>query len=148
MGNEEGKKPISIRGIDRRLYEEMSVLAKQAGRTIGELLNEAMELFISFREGVREVSNKFIEGLEKSKSTVISNINTLTINANDLKEAEGMIIFKDIDRLEFDNDVSQELFNDKVRRIIKVNKLIIPKNLSKIKVLTKCLFVSSIEIKE
>ena len=141
---EEEKRPISIRGINRKLYEEMSILAKELGKTVGELLNEAMETFLALREGIREVKGAIREGLETSRSIVISNIDDLTLSASDLKDVKGTLIIRNIKRLKFEPDISQDLFDEKIRRIIRVDKLIIPKSLSKVKVLAKCLFVSSV----
>ena len=146
--SEEEKRPISIRGVDRRLYEEMVVLARELGKTIGGLLNDAMALFLTFKEGAKEITGAVTEGLEKVKLVVIGNVEELVLNANDLREVKGVLLIRNIKKLEFGDDVTQELFDEKVKRIIKVDELIIPKSLSKISVLDKSLFVKLVKVKE
>ncbi len=146
--SEEEKRPISIRGVDRRLYEEMVVLARDLGKTIGELLNDAMALFLTFKEGAKEIKGAVAEGLEKVKPVVISNVEELVLNADDLREVKGVLLIRNVKKLEFGDDVTQALFDEKVKRIIKVDELIIPKSLSKIRVLAKSLFVKLVKIKE
>lgn len=143
-GGEE-KKIISIRGIDKKLYEELSRMAKELGKTVGELINEAMAFIISLREGVEAAGIKFKEGLESSLCIHISNLGELTVTRKDLEDAYKPVIFRDIKTLKFSENIDEELFEDKVKRIIKVNTLIIPNNLSKIKVLSKCLYVNSVK---
>ena len=147
MSSEE-KKPITIRGIDRRLYEEMVARARKLGKTVGELINEAMELFLAFREGVKEVHEAVLEGLEEARLAVISDVEELSLSAKDLGEVKGKLLIRNIGKLIFEDDVTQELFDEKVRRIIRVNEVIIPKSLSKIKVLSKCLYVKTLKSKE
>jgi len=95
MSSEE-KKPITIRGIDRRLYEEMVARARKLGKTVGELINEAMELFLAFREGVKEVHEAVLEGLEEARLAVISDVEELSLSAKDLGEVKGKLLIRNI----------------------------------------------------
>ncbi len=41
------RRPIPIRGLDRRLYERIRDLAAETGRTVGQVMNEAMRFYLS-----------------------------------------------------------------------------------------------------
>jgi len=40
------RRPIPIRGLDRRLYERIRDLAAETGRTVGQVMNEAMRFYL------------------------------------------------------------------------------------------------------
>ncbi len=41
------RRPIPIRGLDRRLYERIRDLAAEEGRTVGQVMNEAMRFYLN-----------------------------------------------------------------------------------------------------
>jgi hypothetical protein len=133
----EEKTTVTIRGLDKKLYREIMSLAKQAGKTVGEAINEAMELLISLGEGVVATGEKFREGIESTFLTQINGIEELTLSEEDLSEVKGQLLIRNINKLVFKDDVEQGTFDRKIRRLININELHIPKTLSKIKVLSR-----------
>lgn len=140
----EERKVISIRGVDRRLYEALSRAAREMGKTVGETLNEAITLFLTLREGVLETARAAREGLREHMPVIISNVEQLTLNANDLKAARGKLLIKDVGRLEIADDVTPELIEEKIGRIIRVNELVLPQNMPKTAVLAKAMYVKEV----
>ncbi|HLH85860.1 MAG TPA: hypothetical protein VKU79_03220 [Thermoplasmataceae archaeon] len=140
--NEKGK-TISIRGIKEDAYRRMTRLAKETGKTIGEITNDAYHAFIASVEGAKRLSREFIEGLNSTETKSISNLKKVTISGSDLKEIDGPIRFSNIDDLRFES-VDPSDFEKKVASIVNVKTLTIPKSISKSKVLLKCSFVDEI----
>jgi len=134
----ESKKPISVRGVDRNLYDEALKLARETGRTIGEVINEALKLLLAFYEGVSE---KVTFESEPPGVEEISGVEELTISEEDLKSAGSPMIFKNIKKLRFSENVTQDTFNNKVHLIITCDEVIIPRTLSKLEVAKKCRLV-------
>jgi hypothetical protein len=46
-GGEEEKKTVTIRGIDKKLYEMATETARKTGKTVGEVVNESLRLFLA-----------------------------------------------------------------------------------------------------
>lgn len=135
--DDETKAIVTIRGLDKNLYLELMSLAKQAGKTIGEVINEAMELLISLGEGVIATGEKFKESLESTLLVQISDIEDLTLTRRDLLDSRGQLLVRKIKKLVISKDIDEDIFDKKIRKIISVQELHIPKTLSKIKVLSK-----------
>jgi|Deesub1362B_J571_1020462.scaffolds.fasta_scaffold00005_27 predicted DNA-binding protein len=146
MSSKEKKEVVSIRGVDKELYQQLSAFAKEVGKTVGEVINEAMAIFISLKEGLSEAGGKFVEELEKTISTYIGNIDEISVSKEDLQDIKGSIIFRNIGKLIFTDDIDNELFQKKVKRIINVNELVIPKSLSKMKVLSKSMHIKKVVV--
>ncbi len=63
----ESRSTITVRGVDRELYEELVRLARETGKNIGELLNLAMKLLLAnIRSGIETVTR----GIEEAKLAV------------------------------------------------------------------------------
>ncbi len=150
MGEEkEGKKTISIRGLDERLYEQIVLLARESGKTIGEILNEAMKILLATVNKASTIGKGFVEGLKESTNTLeVTGIEELVIERNDIESIDKPIVFKNIKRLEIADDVPYELFDKKVKSIILCNELIIPRNYPKLKVAQKCRLVKVIKTRK
>ena len=142
-GDEE-KKDISVKGVSRDIYNRVLRLAKETGRTLGEVTNDAYRAFLSTAASAKQISRNFVEGATQSLPKYVENIKNLTIDGDDLKEIGHRVAFRNIDNLEFKN-VNSEVFDDYVESITNVKNLKIPKSLSKARVLLKCNFVDSIE---
>ena len=144
-GGEE-KRVTSIRGIDRDLYERACVLARETGRTVGEIVNEALKMLLAAAEvsskGVLGVAREFIEGVRESgaPATVVGGVDELTVTAQDLEEVDA-VVFRGIKRLAFSPDVPYELFDKKVKGIVLCDEVTIPEGYPKLKVLNKCRMV-------
>lgn len=142
----EDKTSVTIRGIDKDLYNRLSVLARETGKTIGELINESMRLMLSFtdnlgrkltsfseafREGLREARDKYLE---------IGLLDELVVTRRDLEEVDKPVVFKNIKRLIISDDVPYELFEEKISEIIMCKEVIVPENYPKLKVARKIRF--------
>jgi hypothetical protein len=57
-------------------------------------------------------------------------------------------VFRNIGKLVFMDDINDEIFQEKVRKIINVNELVIPRELSKLKVLSRSMHIKRISIVE
>jgi len=161
MSRETGKKKtITIRGIDEDLYERLTVLARETGKTIGELINEGMRILLSITsplvkttqkaiEGVTSVGKAVAEGVETGLGRIreISNIDELTVNKEDLEAIDQLVVFKNIKKLKFEDNVTYELIEAKVKGIILCDEIIIPKTIPKLKLLSKCKLIRRIIVK-
>ena len=161
MSRETGKKKtITIRGIDEDLYERLTVLARETGKTIGELINEGMRVLLSITsplvkttqkaiEGVTSVGKAVAEGVETGLGRIreISNIDELTVNKEDLEAIDQLVVFKNIKKLKFEDNVTYELIEAKVKGIILCDEIIIPKTIPKLKLLSKCKLIKRIIVK-
>ncbi len=149
MSEEKKKKTITIRNIDEELYAKASALARSIGETVGEVINEALRVFLSLAEGSYELVQKMREGVETTlKTVVVGDLDELTVSKSDLESVEGRVRFRNIKKLIFDNTVDLETFNKKVHSIVFVNEVVIPKNIAKLKALTKMKFVKKVTYSE
>jgi len=113
---------VTIRGIDSETYSQFAAEAKKRGVSIGELTTEAMQSLLA-SAGVPVYT--------------IGNLDMLTVSRNDLESVEGLVVLKDIDMLEFTDDVDWPIFNQRIKLITDIELLRIPRTLSKFQVLTK-----------
>ena len=113
---------VTIRGIDGEVYSQFAAEAKKRGVPIGELTTEAMRSF-----------------MEAAGTPVftIGDLDMLTVTKNDLESIEGMVVLKNIDLLEFADDVDWPTFSARVKTICNVDLLRIPRGLSKFQILTR-----------
>jgi hypothetical protein len=120
---------VCIRGIDDETYARFAAEAKKRGMAIGELATEVM----------REVVSK-----EASPSYRIKDLDMLNVSKTDLESVDGRIVFSDIAVLNFEDDVTWPVFNERVEMIKDVDMITLPKTLSKFQVLTKSKDVATI----
>lgn len=151
---EENKKTVTIRGVDSSLYEKAVVLARQTGKNVGEIINQALSAFLGaadkaaetldkFIAGARDVGKSFIEGYEDSKKNliIISNLDELVITKDEILQEGKSISFRNIRKLQLNIDQESLKYIDS---IIGVDELVIPKGINKIALLSKCKFVKKI----
>lgn len=121
---------VTIRGIDDSVYLQFSAEATLRGMSIGDLTTQAMTSF-----------------LDQSKGPIyrIWNLDELVITANDLDSIDGVVNISNIDKLEFEKDVTWDKIKDRIQIIENVDKLIVPKTISKFQILTKVKNVGSIK---
>ncbi|RLG88736.1 MAG: hypothetical protein DRO15_02185 [Thermoprotei archaeon] len=154
---ERRRKAITIRGIDKDLYDRILVLARETGKTVGELLNEAMKLLLIIgpvalratsrvAQGIISASRAITEGVVEGFQDVIevSGVDELVVTRSDLEQVEKPLVFKLIKRLEFADDIPYELFVSKVKAIILCNEVLIPSTYPKLKVVNICRMVRRI----
>lgn len=113
---------VTIRGIDDDVYSRFAAEAKKRGIPIGELATKAM--------------NDLIKAAQ-APSYRLENLEHLSVSRSDLESMDRPIIFSDIEVLEFEDDVDWNVFKDHVERIQDVERILVPKGLSKFQVLTK-----------
>lgn len=113
---------VTIRGIDDEVYSRFAAEAKRRGVPIGELTTEAMRDLV----GAADAPTYHLENQEK-----------LSVSKNDLESLDGPVRFSNIEVLEFEDDVDWGVFKAHVSSIDGVEKVLLPKGLSKFQVLTR-----------
>lgn len=154
--NDENKKTITIRGINRDLYERMVNVARNSGKTVGEVMNQAMMTFLGVAGRVGEkideatqktisVGKAFIEGYnEVGKNIyVVSDLEELRVSKNEIMTLGKPVSFRNIRRLILD-DIDQQTINQYIDSIISVDEVVVPSSINKLFLLLKCKFVKKI----
>lgn len=137
------KKSVSIKGVKSDVYNRMMRMAKDSGRTLGELTNDAYRSFLATVEGARNVSKSFIEGAGSAMPKTIENIKRLEITRKDLEEINHKVSLRNIDELTL-KDIDDETFEKFIISIVGIKKLMIPSMLKKSKVILRSSFVDEI----
>jgi len=140
MANDE---TISVKGVKKDLYDSIKEAARQSGKTIGEITNEAYRMFVSATSTAIEAGEQFIQGIKESQLLEIANIDNLEITGNDIKNYGKKVAFRNIGNLKM-KDINEKDFEDSIVLIINVKRLEIPKELNKLKVLEKARFIGEI----
>lgn len=120
---------VTIRGIDDETYLQFSAEATLRGMSIGDLTTQAMRAF-----------------LDQNKGPVyrIWNIENLVVSRNDLESIDGAVVICNIENLVFEPDVDWPLIKERVQSIENVERLVIPKGVSKFQMLTRVKNVETI----
>ncbi|GGP21452.1 hypothetical protein GCM10007981_13330 [Thermocladium modestius] len=151
------KKQVTIKGVDKELYERAVQLSREMGMTAGELVNKALRAVISLTDAatktvagaaqaVGETGKAFTEGARGVK--VITGVDELTVTKADLQAVDSPISFRGIRRLEFADDVDWDTFNSKVSSITMCGVVVLPRGVPKLKALEKCSMVNKVEGKQ
>jgi len=153
MSEAEKRKTITIRGVDRDLYAKALALAKEAGRGVGEVINDALRLLLSTgvaaataMSKVAEAGREIVEGFREAVRGVlsVSGVEELTVSRGDLEAVEGQVSFKGIKKLKFADDVDPELFQRKVASIAMCEEVELPKGFPKLKAAAKMKMVAKL----
>ncbi|MGC8689306.1 MAG: hypothetical protein ACP5UG_04595 [Thermoplasmata archaeon] len=136
---------ISVKGVKKDLYEKIKELARESGKTIGEITNEAYRMFVSTFPGVLETGEEFIQGVKESQSLTISNIDDLEITGNEIKGYGKKIVFRNIGRLRI-KDISEKDFEDYIVALINVRVLEVPKELNRLRILERSKFIGELRV--
>jgi|ECHvirMinimDraft_2_1075157.scaffolds.fasta_scaffold00687_2 hypothetical protein len=153
MSQESGgeEKPRTIRGIDPDLYDRALALSRQTGKTVGQVINDALSnllnTFDSTVNKVQEVGRAFVEGMQEGRGEliVISNVDELEVTRDELTSLGKQVLFRNVRRLILTEDVDRETFEKYVNSIVQVDELIVRnKSLSKLAVLQRCRFVKKV----
>ncbi len=161
---EEGKKVFTIRGLDPELYERFSRTARELGVSIGELMNEAMRFMLTLIVVGKEVGERvgrelgrlgaelvltpakavktLAEGIKDYN--IVTGVSELSISRKDLEVLERPVVFMNIRKLTFEDDVNWELIDEKVKAVKLVDEVVLPKHIPKISFIKKCLMVKRI----
>ncbi|MGC8608555.1 MAG: hypothetical protein ACP5UV_01650, partial [Thermoplasmata archaeon] len=119
-------------------------IAKETGKTIGEITNDAYRTFLGSIENVKSISQNFMEGAKSVVPRYIDNFKNLEISGKDLRDFGQKVSFRNIEELIF-TDVSEEDFEKYVAYIDGVKVLKIPKSIRKATAIKKSTFVDKIE---
>jgi radical SAM superfamily enzyme with C-terminal helix-hairpin-helix motif len=133
----EEKRDVTIRGLESEVYRSFSSLAKEMGKTVGELMNEAMKIYMRILHLPGELSKRI--------PASIGDIEELAVEDKDVKELGRPIIFKNIKKLTL--RISRESLSN-IIAIDGCEELVIPKDLPKLEVLSKCSGVKRISFLE
>ncbi len=149
MSSDSKRKDITIRGINSDLYDRAAEVARRTGKTIGDVINESLKLFLDLTEGLRTSLQPIVNGarqagkvIETSLSSLapvmITGLNELEVSKEDLEQFGKRVIFSDIKRLYFTDDVDSDTLEKYVAMIRDCEEVRVPKGISKLLVLSKC----------
>jgi hypothetical protein len=153
---EKNKKIYTIRGIDPKTYEAFTKLAKELNINLGKLVSEAMRLTLAITETtgkksikkLLELTGNITRGFQEEPNdenlTIVTGIKEMEVTRKDLETVEKPIVFLNMRRLEFADDVTWELLDEKVKQIKLVETLVVPEHIPKLKIAGKCLMVDRI----
>ena len=153
---EDKKEVVSIRGIDRDLYSKILLIARETGKTVGEIMNEAMGTYLVLKENLKgsmaslidkleQLGVEFKEGFRSAAKNEISELDELVITKADLEYLKNeKIMFKRINRLVFSKDVDASTFDKYVDSIVFCGEVAVPPQLPKLLVLSKCKHVKRV----
>ncbi len=154
------KRTVTIRGVDGELYDRVTALAREMGKTVGEVVNEALRLVLAVADrtistargvtqGVVGIGRALVEGVKEGVQNVveISDIEELEISREDLESSEAPILFRNIKKLVFSDDITLDLIESKIYSIVMCDEIIIPRTIPKIELLKKCRFVKRISVR-
>ncbi|MGC8506074.1 MAG: hypothetical protein ACP5NK_05135 [Thermoplasmata archaeon] len=141
----EEKRTVSIKGVSDRIYRKMTQIAKDTGKTIGEITNESYKTFLGAVEGAVGISKEFVKGAKSAKVEVVSNFKNLEITGKELLEIGNRVSFRNIDNLTI-SDISEEDFNSHIDSFIQIRNLVIPENVRKSIAVKKCNFVDNLSV--
>ena len=132
--------------MNEELYRRAAALAKTTGRTVGEVMNEAIELVLNVGEAALSPLVKPSE--RGGKIVEVSGLEELKVSREDLDDlGEGeRVIFRGLGRLEVEGDVPYRSFEEKVAAIVSCNEVILPKGYPKLKVAAKMQGVKKLKI--
>jgi len=149
----EKEKTVTIRGVDRELYAKALALAKELGKSAGEMINEALRLLLTQTMAAATALTKaahagreLIEGVKEVAGAehVVSGVGELVVKKADLEAIDKPVVFKGIRRLVFEDDVDYSLFEGKVRSIVMCDEVLVPKAYPKLKVAEKCRMIGKL----
>jgi len=111
---------ITIRGVNQELYKEISILATEEGRNLGDLVNDAFTQYLSRSKGSKIIGQ---------------GIGVLILSKADLERMNTVMIVA-CKTLIFGEDVDEEIFDKHINQIrgcgtVIAPEIILPKVLSK-----------------
>ncbi|MEM0135266.1 MAG: hypothetical protein QXU18_08600 [Thermoplasmatales archaeon] len=135
---------VSIKGVQKRLYERVKSLATDTGKTVGEITNDAFKVLLAAAEETRKVGEEFIQAVRDSKLTYVQDLNSIEISGPELAKNNKKVVFKNIQTLVF-KDISESDFDSYIESMVNIKVLEIPKGIPKFKVLERAKYVDSIK---
>jgi len=98
----EQKDVTAIRGLETELYNKILAKAKETGKNVSDLMNNAMRSYLNQVQGTSTVFGE--------------NMDNVTVTKKDLTEL-GKVAFKKVTNLKFAKDVDKETFENNVLSI-------------------------------
>jgi len=141
----EDKRTVSIKGVSDRIYRKMSQIAKETGKTIGEITNESYKTFIGAIDGAVGISREFVKGAKSARTEVVSNFKNLEMTGKEINELGNKVSFRNIDNLTI-TDISEDDFDRRIDSFIQIKNLSIPENIRKSLAVKKCNFVDNLSV--
>ena len=154
--NKRENRTVTIRGVDSKLYERLVNLARETGKTVGEITNQAIGNFLSaiseaemikynVNDSIKSTGNAFIDGFNETKRNVfvVSNIGEITVFKSEIVNAGRPVSFRNIGKLILP-DIDQDTLDKYVDSIISVDELVIPPSINKLMLMRKAKFVKRI----
>lgn len=141
--NSEEKKNISVKGVSKNLYNRILNIARDSGKTLGEITDDAYSSIVATVDGALNVSKAFVEGTRKGTSKIIENIKNLELTEKDLSDIGQRVTIRNVEHLVL-KDMSDSAFNSGVNLIVHVNELEYVDTIKKSSILLKSKFVDHI----
>ena len=135
---------VSIKGVQKRLYDRVKNLARETGKTVGDITNDAFKVVLAAAGETKKVGEEFIQAVRDSKSTYVQDLNAIEITGSELAKNNKKVNFKNIQNLTF-KDVTETDFDNYVESIVNVKNLEIPKGISKFMILERVKYVDSLK---
>jgi len=110
---------VLIRGLDRSLYNKIVAHAKERGKNVADLMNEAMHAYLS--EGSAPAHNVF----DTKKLIFTGSVNLSKSDIFGLHDELGPFQLENSGQLTLDKDVDKEAFH-RIERIHNTGKLRVP----------------------
>lgn len=133
-------------------------IARNSGKTVGEVMNQAMMTFLGIAGKVGEkideatqktisVGKAFIEGYNEAGKNIfiVSDLEELRITKNEIVSLGKPVSFRNIKRLILD-DIDQQTIDTYIDSIISVDEVVVPSTINKLLLLQKCKFVKKITV--
>lgn len=149
---------VSIRGLDRDLYSRVVALAKELGKTTGELMNEAMRLYLLLSghsstimkntsktiSGISGITKAFMEGLKSKEVVTIKGLQEVRLSKEDLEKYGKKVMISTVAKVIFEPDIDAETFDKYIDSIISCTEVQVPDKIPKVLVYSKCKLVSRV----
>ena len=113
----------------------------EALRAARELYRAALSAFERCASDAIDVAARLVRVVE---GVVVRDIGKITVSRADLESVDSPVEFRGIEELVFGDDVTPELFREKVARIVDVRRVVVPATIPLMHVALKCRRVGEI----
>ncbi len=144
MEDKDRKENITIKGISSEVYDKIKKLAKETGKTIGEITNEAYNTIIMALDDVSKAGNDIINMIKSGEIKVIENVDEISLTGEEIRKFNRRIVIRNVKRLEF-KDINEEDIAKFIVSISSVGYISIPKGFNKLALLEKARFIGRID---
>ena len=110
---------VLIRGLDRNLYNSIVARAKEQGKNVADIVNEAMRAYMN--EGIAAAPNVF----DTKKLVFTGSVNLSKSDILGLHDELGPFQLENSGTLTLDKDIDKEAFH-RIERIHNTGKLRVP----------------------